>query len=226
MKKNHTNIEEEEKIDGDDYDEYVKDVTDQVDEEMLEMDNYEDYEENYIASEEELENSNNEVYETADNDSEMESSADVEEGDFTDIKINYDHESNVVEENDGITEYDSTEEDDKFKDIEREGFVEYTEGKEEDKMDKTKNANDNVQSKLELEDTTEDGSTENYGKNYSEEDYKGEKSSENLNIGEAITKESYLEEYSFDEKEGSAATELEKEVLSQLDTSENTEQKN
>jgi len=222
---NHTDLEEEGQIDGDDYDEYVKDVTDQADEDMSEMDNYEDYEENYIASEEKLQNSNNEVYETADNDSEMESSAEVEEEDSTDIKINDDHESNVVEENDSITEYDSTEEDDKYKDIEREGFVEYAEGKEEDKIDETKNAIDNVPSELELEDTTEDGSTENYGKKYSEENYKGEKSSENLNIGEAITKKSSLEEYSFDEKEGSAATELEQEVFSQLDTEENTEQK-
>jgi len=123
-----------------------------------------------------------------------------------------------------VYEYDSTK-GDGYKVIENEGFVEYTEGKEEHKIEETKNAIDNVPVELDLEDTPEDGFTENHGKNYSEKKYDGEKSSENLNIGEAITKESSLEEYSFDEEEGSAATQLEKELLSQLDTEENTEQK-
>jgi len=189
------------------------------------MEAYEEYEENYTASEEELDDPNSGDYDTADSENEMESSADVEEEDFADLKINDGHGSNMEEENDGISEYYSTEEDDEYTDIESEGFVGYTEDEEENKIDETEDAVSNVKSELELEleDTTDDGSTENNGNNYSKQNDNGEMSYEDLYTEKFVKKYDSFKDYSSDEEEGSAATELEKEVLSQLDAIENTE---
>jgi len=206
-------IEQEmlEKAEREAYEKYREELTDHEEEERVKMEAYEEDEENYTDPAEEYFDHSSGNYDLADADIDEEGSTDIEEEDYNE----------------------------EYTDIENEGFVEYTEAGEEDKIDETQDAADSVL--VELEDLAEEGATEardekevdgsvlNNGDkedDYTEDNDTDDMSMEDLYTEEDLTRDNIIEEYSFDDEEGSAAaTQLERELLNQQNSFENTDYK-